>query len=149
MEDHVGDEIVRKLNKDRDEVNQRMEQLAKIEAKRYELTLGDEQDSLAEIKKDSLQAAEVVEEKQDSLDVLIQEMKKEKFKEPNVPDVEQPEEINESEKFLDELIQEMENGGHKFEEFNELAVEQPEEINESEKEEAQEEREPEKETRER
>ena len=149
MEDHVGDEIVRKLNKDRDEVNQRMEQLAKIEAKRYELTLGDEQDSLAEIKKDSLQAAEVVEEKQDSLDVLIQEMKKEKFKEPNVPDVEQPEEINESGKFLDELIQAMENGEHKFEEFNELAVEQPEEINESEKEEAQEEREPEKETRER
>jgi len=149
MEDHVGDEIVRKLNKDRDEVNQRMEQLAKIEAKRYELTLGDEQDSLAEIKKDSLQAAEVVEEKQDSLDVLIQEMKKEKFKEPNVPDVEQPEEINESEKFLDELIQEMENGRNEFEESNELAVEQPEEINEPEKEEAEEEREPEKEDRER
>lgn len=64
------DEIIYSLEKDRNESNYEDERLKRIEAKRYELTLGDEQDSLGEIKKDALEKVEVVEEKQNTLEFL-------------------------------------------------------------------------------
>lgn len=104
------DEIIYSVEKDRNDSNDENERLKKIEAKRYEMTLGDEQDSLAEIKKDSLQEVEVVEEKQDPLeflDEIITEMEAEGYKlEENAPSVEQT--VNEREEVEETKEQEPE-----------------------------------------
>lgn len=95
------DEIIYSLEKDRNDFNAQMENLKRIESKRYELTLGDEQDSLGEIMKDSSQKVEAVEEKQDSLEFLdevIQELEHDGCEfEENAPSVEEPVELNEKE----------------------------------------------------
>lgn len=95
--DHL-DEIIEQLELEREESNNRNEQLAKIEAKRYELTLGDEQDSLGEIRKDSLKTL-------DPQDETIEEVKNDdyQFEESIEPSAEQKQ--NEREKLLDEIIQ--------------------------------------------
>jgi len=83
------DEIIYSLEKDRNDSNAQMENLKRMERKRYELTLGDEQDSLGEIKKDALQKVEVVEEKQDALTFLDEIIAEMEAKE-NSPSEEQP-----------------------------------------------------------
>jgi len=80
------DEIIEKLEQDREEINKRKEQLSKIEAKRYEMSLEDEQDSSSK---------KVIQDVKDPLDELIKELEQDEYQfEENAQSEEQPVEVN-------------------------------------------------------